>query len=59
MLSFYQDKKEECLKFGAHEFLCSKDFTPEYIENIRKFDVVFDTVSVNIDWDTYLDLLDR
>ncbi|KAI8148600.1 chaperonin 10-like protein [Fennellomyces sp. T-0311] len=52
-------KKEECLKFGAHEFMASKDFTPEYIEKAPRFDLILDTVSVSLEWDTYIELLDR
>lgn len=39
--------------------MVSKDFTPEYIEIASKFDLILDTVSIDLEWDTYLDLLDR
>ncbi|KAG2219265.1 hypothetical protein INT45_000041 [Circinella minor] len=57
-ISHTPSKKEDAFKFGAHEFLCSKDFTPEYIEKAPKFDYILNTVSVNIEWDNYMDLLD-
>ncbi|KAI9499710.1 hypothetical protein BDB00DRAFT_752919 [Zychaea mexicana] len=58
-ISHTPGKKEECLKFGAHDFMASKDFTPEYIEKAPRFDLILDTVSVDLEWDTYLELLDR
>ncbi|KAL1932561.1 hypothetical protein VTP01DRAFT_8239 [Rhizomucor pusillus] len=58
-ISHTPNKKDECLTFGAHEFMVSKDFTPEYIEIASKFDLILDTVSIDLEWDTYLDLLDR
>ena len=39
--------------------MASKDFTPEYIEKAPKFDLILDTVSVNLEYETYFDLLDR
>ncbi|KAG2216051.1 hypothetical protein INT45_001563 [Circinella minor] len=58
-ISHTESKKEECLKFGAHTFMASKDFTPDYIEKAPKFDLILDTVSVDLEWETYFDLLDR
>ncbi|KAJ8663740.1 hypothetical protein O0I10_000013 [Lichtheimia ornata] len=58
-ISHTPGKKEECLKYGAHEFMCSKDFTADYIKNAPKFDMILDTVSADLDWDMYLNLLDR
>ncbi|ORZ00644.1 chaperonin 10-like protein [Syncephalastrum racemosum] len=57
-ISHSPNKKEECLKFGAHEFLSSKDFEKTEYKG-RKFDLILDTVSVDLPWDSYLDLLDR
>ncbi|KAI9492577.1 chaperonin 10-like protein [Zychaea mexicana] len=56
-ISTSRDKEEEALKFGAHEYWCSKDFTPEFIEKAEKFDMILNTVAVNLDYQTYLDLL--
>ena len=39
--------------------MASKDFTPEYISKAPKFDLILDTVSVDLEWETYFDLLDR
>lgn len=59
VISRTADKKQEALDFGAHEFIVSKDLTPEYIEKMKKFDVILDTVSASINWDLYLSLLKR
>ncbi|KAI8145310.1 chaperonin 10-like protein [Fennellomyces sp. T-0311] len=56
-ISHTRDKEEESLKFGAHEFWCSKDFTPEFVEEAEKFDLILSTVSADLDYDLYLDLL--
>ncbi|KAI8057479.1 chaperonin 10-like protein [Thamnidium elegans] len=53
------NKKEEALSFGAHDFLASKDFTPEYIDKLEKYDVIINTISGDLDWDLYLSLLNR
>jgi uncharacterized zinc-type alcohol dehydrogenase-like protein len=53
------NKKEEALKFGAHDFLNSKDLSKEYIEKMEKFDLILDTVSASLDWDLYLSLLNK
>ncbi|KAI9481368.1 MAG: chaperonin 10-like protein [Benjaminiella poitrasii] len=58
-ISHSPSKKEEALKMGAHDFLSSKDFTPEYIAKLDKYDLILDTVSVNLDFDLYIDLLKR
>lgn len=56
-ISSNPSKKEEALKFGAHEYWCSKDFTPEFVENAEKFDLILSTISDDIDYDVYLNLL--
>lgn len=56
-ISTSRSKEAEARKFGAHDFLVSSEFTPEYIEKVEKFDVIISTVSVDIDYDVYLDLL--
>lgn len=53
------DKKEEALGFGAHDFLNSREFTAESIEQLSKYDLILDTVSANLDWDLYMSLLKR
>ncbi|CAO3606698.1 unnamed protein product [Mucor fragilis] len=58
-ISHNTDKKEEALKFGAHDFLCSKDFNEEFIAGVEKYDMIIDTVSANIDFDQYMSLLKR
>lgn len=39
--------------------MSSKDFTADYVKNAPKFDMILDTVSADLDWDMYLNLLDR
>ncbi|CDS08739.1 hypothetical protein LRAMOSA10100 [Lichtheimia ramosa] len=56
-ISSGRDKEAEALKFGAHEYWCSKDFTPEFIDKAEKFDMILSTVSGDLDYDMYLDLL--
>ncbi|KAI8370061.1 chaperonin 10-like protein [Choanephora cucurbitarum] len=58
-ISTSADKKEEAMKFGAHDFLVSKEFTKESVAKLNKFDLILDTVSVNLDWDIYLGLLKK
>ncbi|KAI8877128.1 GroES-like protein [Backusella circina FSU 941] len=58
-ISHSPDKKEEALGFGAHDFLVSKDFSPESISKMKKHDLVIDTVSANLEWDVYLSLVKR
>lgn len=53
------DKKQEAVGFGAHDFLNSREFTPEYIEKLEKYDVILNTVSADLDWDVYMSLLKR
>ena len=52
-----QDKEAEALKFGAHEYWCSKDFTPEFVEKAEKFDFILSTVAVDHDYSMFLSLL--
>ncbi|KAI9258763.1 hypothetical protein BDA99DRAFT_514076 [Phascolomyces articulosus] len=56
-ISTSRDKEAEALKFGAHEYWCSKDFTPEYIEKAEKFDFILSTVAADHDYNTFLNLL--
>lgn len=58
-ISHNADKKDEALKFGAHDFLCSKDFNDEFIAGVEPYDMIIDTVSANIDFDEYMSLLKR
>jgi uncharacterized zinc-type alcohol dehydrogenase-like protein len=58
-ISHSPNKREEALGFGAHDFLVSKDFSPELISKMKKYDLVIDTVSANLEWDVYLSLLKR
>jgi uncharacterized zinc-type alcohol dehydrogenase-like protein len=58
-ISHSANKKEEAFSFGAHDFLSSKDFTPEYIAKLEKYDLVLHTVSQNLDFDLYFGLLKR
>lgn len=55
-LSSSPDKEAEAKKFGAHEFLCTKD--QKQIEAAADtFDFILSTVSADIDWTPYLVLL--
>ncbi|KAI8377949.1 chaperonin 10-like protein [Radiomyces spectabilis] len=56
-ISHSADKKDECMKFGAHDYLCSKDFNDDYINKCEKFDYILNTVSANLPWDDYMHLL--
>ncbi|KAI8083972.1 uncharacterized protein B0P05DRAFT_578471 [Gilbertella persicaria] len=59
-ISHSADKKDEALKFGAHDFLNSKEFSKEFVENVKdKYDLILDTVSISLDWDIYLGLLKK
>lgn len=51
-------KKEDALRFGAKEFIVTKD--PSVFEELKsKFDLIINTVSVDLDWNLYLELLKR
>ncbi|KAI9331772.1 chaperonin 10-like protein [Pilaira anomala] len=50
--------KQEEIGFVVHDFLASKDLTPEYIDTLKKYDIIINTVSTSlVDWDLYLALL--
>ncbi|HTP57287.1 MAG TPA: NAD(P)-dependent alcohol dehydrogenase [Spirochaetia bacterium] len=51
-------KKEDALRFGAHEVVISKD-TAEMKKNQNRFDFILDTVSAKHDMGAYLALLKR
>ncbi|KAG0170425.1 hypothetical protein DFQ28_002136 [Apophysomyces sp. BC1034] len=56
-ISRSMSKKDEALAFGAHDFLNSDNFTPDYIKTLEKYDLILDTVSADLDWDLYMSLL--
>jgi uncharacterized zinc-type alcohol dehydrogenase-like protein len=50
------DKEKEAKSLGAHRFINSKD--PNAMGKLKGyFDLILDTVNVNLDWDLYLSLL--
>ena len=56
VLSHTLKKKEEALKMGAKEFYATN--TPETFKLLKgKFDLIINTVSAEIDWNQYLNLL--
>ncbi|KAI8065244.1 hypothetical protein BC940DRAFT_259227 [Gongronella butleri] len=57
-ISTSDDKKDEAISFGAHEFLNSKRFDDaEYLKTINKFDLIINTASANLPYDQYISLL--
>ncbi|MFW7379226.1 MAG: NAD(P)-dependent alcohol dehydrogenase [Oligoflexus sp.] len=50
------DKKEEALALGAHHFVSSKDAN-EMQKLASSFDFILSTVSADLDWNLYLNLL--
>lgn len=58
VLSHTERKKDDALKFGAHHFVVTKD--PAKLEPlVNHFDLIINTVSVDLDWNLYLSLLKR
>jgi uncharacterized zinc-type alcohol dehydrogenase-like protein len=58
VFSHSEKKKPDAMKFGASNFVITKDAT--VFENLNKeFDLIINTVSVEIDWNLYLSLLKR
>ncbi|SAM09019.1 hypothetical protein [Absidia glauca] len=57
-ISTNPSKKDEALSFGAHEYICSKDFkNPGFYEKTRKFDLIMNTTSADLPYDDYIKLL--
>ncbi len=58
VLSHSESKKEDALKFGADHFYSTKN--EKVFEDLAsKFDLIINTVSAEIDWNKYLNLLAR
>lgn len=58
VLSHSEKKREDALRFGAKEFVVTKD--PAVFEKLaNSFDLLINTVSVELDWNLYLGLLKR
>lgn len=58
VFSHSDKKKEDALRFGATEFIVTKD--PSVFEGLaNKFDLIINTVSVELDWNLYLGMLKR
>lgn len=56
VISHSASKKEDALKFGADHFYTSTD--PEMFKKLhKKFDLMINTISVALDWNKYIDLL--
>ncbi len=58
VISHSQKKKEDALKFGAHHFYSSSD-SSTFEKLARSFDLILNTISANIDWNPYFNLLKR
>ncbi|CAO3676488.1 unnamed protein product [Umbelopsis ramanniana] len=50
-------KTDEAKSFGAHEFWNSKEFSAEKAASLNKLDFILNTVSGDLPWDQYLQLL--
>lgn len=58
VLSHSEKKKDDALRFGAKDFIVTKD--PAVFEkHAKSFDLLINTVSVELDWDLYIGLLKR
>jgi uncharacterized zinc-type alcohol dehydrogenase-like protein len=58
VFSHSEKKKEDAFRFGAKEFFVTKD--PSIFEkHARTFDLLINTVSVELDWNLYIGLLRR
>lgn len=58
VLSHSEKKREDALKFGARHFIVTKN--PETLAtHVNEFDLIINTVSVDLDWNLYLSLLKR
>lgn len=58
VLSHSPGKKEDAHKLGAHNFYSTKD-EAVFTDLASKFDLILNTVSVDLDWNKYLGLLKR
>jgi len=58
VLSHSPQKKEDALKLGAHNFYSTKDESI-FTDLASKFDLIINTVSIDLDWNKYLGLLKR
>lgn len=55
-ISTNPQKEKECLEFGAHNFINSKN--PSALKLLaNKFDMILDTSNVNLDWESYINML--
>jgi len=58
VLSTSEDKRADALRLGATDFAVSKD--PETFKRLAgKFDLIMNTVSANLNYDAYINLLQR
>lgn len=55
-LSSSPDKKIEAMKFGAHDMISSKDKS-ELEKHAGSLDLIMSTVTADLDWPTYMNLL--
>ena len=58
VISRSNDKQADALALGADDYVASSR-TEWSVPLLRRFDVILNTVSGNIDWDTYIGLLKR
>lgn len=58
VFSHSEKKRDDALRFGAKEFIVTRD--PSVFEkHAKSFDLLINTVSVELEWDLYLNLLKR
>jgi uncharacterized zinc-type alcohol dehydrogenase-like protein len=58
VLSHSEKKKADALRFGAKDFLITTDLAI-FEKHAKSFDLIINTVSVDLDWNLYLGLLKR
>lgn len=58
VLSHSEKKRDDAMKFGAKHFIITKD-ADKLATYTNHFDLIINTVSVDLDWNLYLSLLKR
>jgi len=58
VFSHSEKKKADAMRFGASDFIITKD-SGVFANISKKFDLIINTVSVELDWNLYLSLLKR
>ncbi len=58
VLSHSEKKREDAARLGAHDFFAGSD-SETFKKLANRFDLILNTVSVDLDWNRYLDLVRR